>query len=218
MPRRTSVLERNEGYRLANYLRAIGDDPDTSRARESPVRERQVSQGLARRQDHNATPSQPSESLGGPTASTSAATNGPADSETHGDSQNDLDTGDFSGANQDTSGVEAEHQSHIQPEPLHVEEEDAEEDHTNVIHLPDLQTTQRFIQLLGAATLENSAMLPEDIESLRDPGPVDLEESSCYGFALDRPPITRQDPEEYRNTKKSLGYCRGGNPSYEARG
>ncbi|KAH8979255.1 hypothetical protein EDB92DRAFT_1778286, partial [Lactarius akahatsu] len=57
-------------------------------------------------------------------------------------------------------------------------EEDAEEDHTNDIHLPDLQTTQRFIQLLGAATLENSAMLPEDIESLRDPGPVDLEESS----------------------------------------
>ncbi|KAI9454462.1 hypothetical protein BJY52DRAFT_1188889 [Lactarius psammicola] len=38
MPRRTSVLERIAGYQLANYLRAIGDEPDSARAFQS-VRE-----------------------------------------------------------------------------------------------------------------------------------------------------------------------------------
>jgi len=118
----------------------------------------------------DAPPSQPS--LGGP--STSAADNGPADYKTHGASLNDSGTGDFSGANPDATETQAGHQERIQPEPL-----EQDEDNANVIHLPDLQTTQRFIQLLGAATLEKSGMQHEDIESLRDPGPVvDFEEPS----------------------------------------
>ena len=53
MPRRTSVLERIAGYQLANYLRAIRDEPDSARAFQSvreSVRERGVSRDLARRQ------------------------------------------------------------------------------------------------------------------------------------------------------------------------
>ena len=50
-PRRTSVLECIAGYQLANYPRAIGDDPDSSRASvHESVRERRVSRGSARRQ------------------------------------------------------------------------------------------------------------------------------------------------------------------------
>ncbi|KAH9161498.1 hypothetical protein EDB89DRAFT_1913847 [Lactarius sanguifluus] len=116
MPRRTSVLERIAGYQLANYLRAIVDNPDSSssQARVSPVRKHQVSQDLlARRQ-------LALNSLGEFTGSTSTAGNGPA--ETHGDPgpgpQTDLDTGEFAGANLDTDGAQAgKHQDCIQPEP-----------------------------------------------------------------------------------------------------
>ncbi|KAH8996454.1 hypothetical protein EDB86DRAFT_2778691, partial [Lactarius hatsudake] len=39
------------------------------------------------------------------------------------------------------------------------------------IHMPELQRTQEFIDLLRSSVLEDTGMLAEDIESLRNPGP-----------------------------------------------
>jgi hypothetical protein len=63
----------------------------------------------------------------------------------------------------------------IQPDDLR--QEPADDDPGETIHLPSLQTTQGFIDVLRMASLENSGMQPDDTDSLRDPGPVlDLEE------------------------------------------
>ena len=67
----------------------------------------------------------------------------------------------------------------IQPDPLEAEQEPDGEEPGVVIHLLDLQTTQCFVDTLRMASLENSGMQPEDIDNLRDPGPVlDLEDPS----------------------------------------
>ncbi|KAF8273532.1 hypothetical protein EI94DRAFT_1918513 [Lactarius quietus] len=52
----------------------------------------------------------------------------------------------------------------IQPKPV----EDAE-DEDIVIHLPDLQKTQQFVDALRGAVLKGSGMYPEDIENVRNP-------------------------------------------------
>jgi hypothetical protein len=56
----------------------------------------------------------------------------------------------------------------IKPEPLERAEDG--EDIATTIHLPDLQTTQQFVDLLRIAVLEDSGMSIEDIENLRNPG------------------------------------------------
>ncbi|KAH9050331.1 hypothetical protein EDB87DRAFT_1696966 [Lactarius vividus] len=46
------------------------------------------------------------------------------------------------------------------------------EEHAPVaIHMPDLQTTQEFIDLLRSSVLEDTGMLAEDVESLQNPEP-----------------------------------------------
>ena len=65
----------------------------------------------------------------------------------------------------------------IEPDPL--EQEPTDDSPGVAIRLPNLQATQGFIDALRAASLENSAMKQEDIESIRDPGPVlDLKDPS----------------------------------------
>ena len=60
-----------------------------------------------------------------------------------------------------------------------MEQEPTDDDPGSAIRLPSLQTTQGFINALKVASLETSGLLAEDIESLRDPGPVlDLEDPS----------------------------------------
>jgi hypothetical protein len=71
----------------------------------------------------------------------------------------------------------------IQPVPLVQEPED--DDPGETIQLPKLETTQCFLDALGKASLETSGMQPEDIESLRNPGPVlDLEDPSPLLWSL----------------------------------
>jgi len=55
-----------------------------------------------------------------------------------------------------------------QPGP--VDEQDIEEADFSWIQLPDLQTTQHFVNALKSATLEGSGMEPQDIAELRQPG------------------------------------------------
>lgn len=65
----------------------------------------------------------------------------------------------------------------IEPDPL--EQESTDDNPGTTIQLPNLQITQRFVDALRVACLENSRMQPEDINSLRDPGLVlDLEDPS----------------------------------------
>ena len=73
--------------------------------------------------------------------------------------------------------TEAGQRELIQPDPLVQEGDD--EVSSSIIHLPDLQTTQQFVDALGLASLETSGMQEEDIDGLRDPGPVlDLKDPS----------------------------------------
>jgi hypothetical protein len=68
------------------------------------------------------------------------------------------------------SALGAMSQELIQPEPL--EGHDPEEGlRSTSIHLPDLQTTQHFVDSLCTAVLESSGMHDEDINSLCNPGP-----------------------------------------------
>ena len=53
----------------------------------------------------------------------------------------------------------------LEPDPL--EQEPTDEDPGATIQLPNLQTTQEFINASKIASLETSGMQPEDIESLR---------------------------------------------------
>ena len=128
--------------------------------------------------------SEPSpQSLGEPVTSRADAAAGPSDFEAH-DEQHAGDLGyedtsaQYSEPSADTTEAGQPGQRElIQPEPLEREPED--EEPGAVIHLPDLQTTQRFVDALKTASLEDSGMQPEDIDSLRDPGPVlDLEDPS----------------------------------------
>ena len=57
----------------------------------------------------------------------------------------------------------------ISPEPLRRDGND--NDTGLLIHLPDLQTTQKFVDLLRTASLEVTAMDSEDVFSLRNPEP-----------------------------------------------
>ena len=59
---------------------------------------------------------------------------------------------------------------HIKLDPL--EQEPTKDDPCAIIWLPILQTTQGFVEALRLVSLEKSGMQPEDIENLRDPGPV----------------------------------------------
>lgn len=60
-------------------------------------------------------------------------------------------------------------------EPIHPDldpiVEHNEEHAPAAIHMPDLQTTQEFIDLLRSSVLEDTGMLAEDVESLRNPEP-----------------------------------------------
>jgi hypothetical protein len=54
-----------------------------------------------------------------------------------------------------------------------------EDDPGEIIRLPKLETTQLFVNALRTVSLENSGMLVEDIESIRNPSPAwDLEDPS----------------------------------------
>jgi hypothetical protein len=57
----------------------------------------------------------------------------------------------------------------IQPDLVERNDNDNE---TSIIHLPDLQTTQRFIDSLHTAVLDGTGMDPEDLENLCNPGPA----------------------------------------------
>lgn len=57
----------------------------------------------------------------------------------------------------------------IQPDPLNERPEDVDEGDDPVIYIPNLQTTQRFVESLRMAKLEHSGMCREDIENLRNP-------------------------------------------------
>jgi hypothetical protein len=59
---------------------------------------------------------------------------------------------------------------HVQPDSI--EHCDDLEETVTVIHLPDLQTMQKFIEVLCVAVLDDSGMDTEDIENLRNPGPA----------------------------------------------
>ena len=66
---------------------------------------------------------------------------------------------------------------YIKPDPL--EQEPTEYNPGAIIQIPNLQTTQGFVNVLRVASLEKSGMQPEDITSLRDLAPVlDLEDPS----------------------------------------
>jgi len=70
------------------------------------------------------------------------------------------------------------HHQRIYPEPLVEQESNAEEQHP-VIHLPELQTTQHFIDALKGASLDTSGMRHDDLISLHNPGLVmDLKDPS----------------------------------------
>ena len=59
----------------------------------------------------------------------------------------------------------------IEPDELLVDDEDT----VSSIRLPKLQTTQKFIDLLRTASLDDTGMDPEDIETIRNPEPtIDL--------------------------------------------
>jgi hypothetical protein len=58
----------------------------------------------------------------------------------------------------------------IQPDPL--VQEPTDDGPGEVIHLPKLETTQRFLDALLDSSIEGSGMLPNDIANLRNPSPV----------------------------------------------
>ncbi|KAH9021375.1 hypothetical protein EDB84DRAFT_1620833 [Lactarius hengduanensis] len=99
---------------------------------------------------------------------------------------------------------------------------------TNVLAKPVRRAKRRHEELESSSDSESDGEveggvlggMDDDYDDAMEQAAAALSpmKASCYGFALDRPPITCQDPEEYREEEKSLGYCRGGNPSYEARG
>jgi hypothetical protein len=69
-----------------------------------------------------------------------------------------------------------EHKAIVPEDLVHLPNED---DPSEIIRLPKLETTQLFVDALGTALLENSGMLAQDIESLWDSGPAwDLEDPS----------------------------------------
>jgi hypothetical protein len=91
---------------------------------------------------------------------------------------------------------------HIQPDPV---ERNDDNNETRTIHLPDLQTTQHFIDSLHTAVLDGAGMDPEDLENLCNPGPsLDL---------LDPSPLLRSirhfinnanaSQDHYDNTRRS---------------
>ena len=61
---------------------------------------------------------------------------------------------------------------HVSFEPDPLKQDPTDEDPSTTIHLPNLQTTQDFVDALRSASLEKSGMQLEDIDCLRDPGPV----------------------------------------------
>ena len=70
-----------------------------------------------------------------------------------------------------------------------------------VIPLPKLQATQSFVDALKVASLENSGMQQDDIDSIRDPGPVlDLEDPS---------PLLRSLRHFINNTGSSWAHYEG---------
>ena len=87
----------------------------------------------------------------------------------------------------------------LEPDPL--EQEPTDEDPGVTVRLPNLQTTQEFINALKIASLETSGMQPEDIESLRDPSPVtDLK---------DPPPLLRSLRHFINNFGSSQAHYEG---------
>ena len=83
----------------------------------------------------------------------------------------------------------------IQPDPLFERPEDVDEGDNPVIHIPNLQTTQHFIDSLRVAKLEHSGMCREDIEILRNP----VEESEL----VDPSPLLRSIRHFTNNTGAS---------------
>ncbi|KAH9030739.1 hypothetical protein EDB85DRAFT_2146471 [Lactarius pseudohatsudake] len=69
-----------------------------------------------------------------------------------------------------SSGANAGDDELIHPD-LHPIGEHSEEHAPATIHMPDLQATQEFIDLLRSSVLEDTGMLAEDIDSLRNPEP-----------------------------------------------
>lgn len=70
----------------------------------------------------------------------------------------------------ESSTVDDGQREPIQPDPL--VQEPTDDGPGEVIHLPKLETTQRFLDALRNSSIEDSGMLPDDIESLRNPSPV----------------------------------------------
>jgi hypothetical protein len=73
-----------------------------------------------------------------------------------------------SGAALGTSGGGTD-QDGIQPDPILEHPEDLDDGDDPIIHMPTLQTTQSFVDLLRVARLADSGMYREDIENMRDP-------------------------------------------------
>jgi hypothetical protein len=62
----------------------------------------------------------------------------------------------------------------VQCKPIQLDglrQEPTDNDPGEIIHLPSLQTTQGFIDMLRMASLRTQAIQPDNINSLRDPGP-----------------------------------------------
>ena len=88
---------------------------------------------------------------------------------------------------------------HIEADPL--EQEPTEDDPSAIIWLPNLQTTQGFIEALRLASLKKWGMQLEDIENLRDPGLVlDLEDPS---------PLLRSLKHFINNSGSSCAHYKG---------
>ena len=199
---RKSELEYDARTRLADYLQSIGEVPVAANARASAMRENAGSLGTVGEWNGTRsfvspgimctwTYSTPLLQLGVHTSRTRSST--PA--QVPGHSRSDAGPSDL-GAHEECHSFDQDLHApspdlphctvgsrqtgqceHIKPDPL--EQEPTEDDPCAIIWLPNLQTTQGFIEALRLASLKKSGMQPEDIENLRDPGPVlDLEDPS----------------------------------------
>src|SRR6266702_4656476 len=200
MPRRKQVIQRTLRFQCGDYFRGLGIDTGTrnthSRASTSCQRplERQLPQ---RSRDSQQSASQPtvgtSELVPDPSPSTGEGS-GTAGSEAH--VQPPLDDpcpGDTACADQDLNGSTS-HQDQDQPEPT----EGAGGDPSTRIHLPDLRTTQGFIDTLQNAALTDSGMEEDDIYNMRDPGPIE--------DFLDPSPLLRSVRHFINNASASRGH------------
>lgn len=121
--------------------------------------------------------------------------------------QDDLASESQTGAGDFGFGATFPEPPDIQPKPL--EGRVTEDGVESVIHLPNLKTTQSFVDLLRVAVLEGSGMLDENIQSLREPtGPEpDLVNHSqllrSLRHFIDNALCSREHYERFRRTELS---------------